>query len=63
MYKCKECGNIFSEEELKKVSYESYYGVSDEFNYSCKTVDVCPNCGEHNYEEYIEEDLWERKIR
>ena len=55
MYLCNECKAVF--DTPKKESLESFYGVSDEFNYSCGNVELCPYCDSCDYEEITEEEL------
>ena len=47
MYKCLNCGAMMYESELKEVSttYESYYGVANQFGSSRPLhTTVCPKC-------------------
>lgn len=48
MYKCNDCGNIFDE----PATHEEYHSEVDASEY----WDVCPYCGEDNFDEYYEED-------
>lgn len=55
MYKCNNCGAVFDEPYEKHTTYESYYGIADEFSYHTPlTLYVCPCCSDDDYEEYDE---------
>lgn len=45
MFKCFNCGKQFDEPKELQTTYESYYGVSDNFGNSTSiTLKVCPHC-------------------
>lgn len=46
MYKCYNCEETFNEPIIEKTTYESYYGVSSEFNSRTPlNLSMCPYCG------------------
>ncbi len=52
MYVCNNCGADFAVPDKVHTTYESYYGVSGEFRYHTPiTLDVCPYCGDDDFEE------------
>ena len=54
MYKCNNCNEVF--EKPFKISAESFYGVSSEFEYSCgEKIEVCPHCKNNDFKPYREE--------
>ena len=56
MYYCEHCRKIFEEPSIEHTTYESYYGVSSEFNtYNSLDVKRCPYCGSDDLSEYEEE--------
>lgn len=45
MFRCFNCGKQFDEPKELQTTYESYYGVSDNFgNSTIITLKVCPHC-------------------
>lgn len=45
MYRCLNCGEEFIEPEVISTTYESYYGVAEEFSsHTYLRIDVCPYC-------------------
>ena len=45
MYKCTNCKMAFDEPKIIHTTYESYYGVSNEFeSYTNYEYSVCPYC-------------------
>ena len=56
MYRCGDCGCIFEEPIVQKMSFEDFYGVSSMFDTSTPMeLNVCPNCSS-DYLEVLEED-------
>ena len=54
MYKCNTCKEIF--DKPFKISAESFYGVSSEFEYSCgEKIEICPHCESIDFKPYKEE--------
>lgn len=46
MYRCNDCGELFDTPRIYETTYESFYGVSDEFPSSTYLkLELCPNCG------------------
>ena len=55
MYRCNECLELFEYPNTHNTTYESYYGVADQFpNSTPLTLELCPNCGSENIEEVEE---------
>lgn len=54
MYKCRDCKKEFEEPNIKKTTYELYYGVASEFpNHTPLELEVCPFCGSDNIEKVV----------
>lgn len=57
MYKCKNCGCRFDEPKTIHTSWENYYGIGDMFeNHTPKTMYVCPECNDDEYDDFYEDD-------
>lgn len=57
MYRCNKCQFEFEEPEIENTTYESYYGVADQFSNSTSlTLYKCPNCDEENSYSYFDEN-------
>lgn len=65
MYKCNCCNAVFDEPKIINSTWEAYYGISSMFERTTpKTIYVCPECDDDDYEEYYEDDLendWEEE--
>lgn len=58
MYKCKNCGKTFSEEDVKKeyISYSDFYGIEEGLGTNGSVIIWhCPKCDSEDIEEYEEE--------
>jgi DNA-directed RNA polymerase subunit RPC12/RpoP len=51
MYKCENCGAIFSEQRMIQESRGEYWGVP-----CYETMYYCPKCGNEDFDEYEDED-------
>ena len=57
MFRCSECGSIFSEPESRTYCYEDYCGVASMFeDRHSGYYDVCPYCGSEELTSYWEEE-------
>ena len=57
MYRCNKCQFEFEEPEIENTTYESYYGVANQFSNSTPlTLYKCPNCDEENSYSYFDEN-------
>ena len=62
MYYCENCGKVFEQPIIEHTTYESYYGVSSDFNsYNSLDIKHCPYCDSdelspYEYEEEEEEE-------
>ena len=59
MYKCLDCGKIFSEEDIKKeyTTYGDFYGLENASgNDTSITIWHCPKCYSEDIEGYEEEE-------
>ena len=62
MYYCEHCRKIFEEPSIEHTTYESYYGVSSDFNtYNSLDVKRCPYCGSDDLSPYEEEESEEEE--
>ena len=58
MYKCECCGKYFAEPEIKKNTYENYFGVSAMFSSSNSfNMPVCPYCESDQIDELNEYEI------
>lgn len=57
MYRCYECLKLFEEPIVHETTYESYYGISHQFDSSTSLkLILCPCCGSDNIEKMEEEN-------
>lgn len=53
LFRCTECKKAFEEPQEIEITYEKYFGVSDEFpNHNTMTLRVCPFCGSADIEKF-----------
>lgn len=56
MYRCNECGELFETPRIYETTYEMFYGISDDIPSSTYLrLEICPHCGEEDFEEMEEE--------
>ncbi len=57
MWKCNDCGSIFSEPDSRRFCYEDECGVSSMFSdRHYGEYDVCPYCGSGDIDSYWEDE-------
>ena len=51
MYICNECGCMFEDPDVRRTTYESYYGdYSEVSSHTTLYLDICPRCGSDDIE-------------
>lgn len=57
MFECWNCDRKFDEPDVKRTTYEDYYGVGSMFpNHHSMEYECCPYCGSEDIHEVEEEE-------
>lgn len=64
MFQCNNCNHKFEEPNVNHTSYEALYGVSSLFDSSTHyDQQVCPRCGDDDFDELMQCDFCENWVR